>query len=139
MATRHGCGILAPQPGSEPAPLQWKAKLRLLGHKASSAVSGFECDGTSEGLRGDLWARRSRQHSGFEVYLAQAVLSHGTLNLNVREELPRRVGGEDGRGCLASQIDSHAGYWHEVPGTQFSRLSGKRKGTVAWDGSGMLY
>ena len=27
----------------------------------------------------------------------------------------------------------------ELPGTQDSRLSGKRKGTVAWDSSGMLY
>ena len=102
-------------------------------------MSVFECNGTSEGLGGDLWARRSRQHSGFEVYLARAVLPHGTLNLNVREELPRRIGGEAGRGCLASQIESHAGCWHEVPGTQDSSLSGKRKATMAWDGSGMLY
>lgn len=29
-------------------------------------VSVFECDGTSEGLR-KLWARRSRQQTGFEA------------------------------------------------------------------------
>lgn len=95
-------------------------------------MSGFECDGTSEGLRGGLWARRSRQHSGFEVYLAWAVLSHGTLHLNVREELPRRIGGEAGRGCLASQIESHAGCWLSCQVPRTPDFQGREK--ALWSG-----
>ena len=94
-------------------------------------MSGFECDETSEGLRGDLWARRSRQRSGFEVYLACTVLSHGTLHLNVREELPR-IGGEAGRGCLASQMESHAGCWLSCQVPRTPDFQGREK--ALWPG-----
>ena len=70
---------------------------------ATVTPSAFECDGTSEGL-GNLWARRSRQHYGFEVYLARAVLAHGTLKLNLREKLTEK-NGRGGRKGMVGEPD----------------------------------
>lgn len=135
----HGCEILAPQPGNEPAPLHWKVKLRLLGLQGKfSYVSGFECDGTSGGLEGNLWARKKQ--ATFWILRSTLPRQSAAMGRGLRmlEELPRRAGGSWKGGCLAMSREPML-VLGRVPGTQFSRLSGKRKGTVAWDGSGMLY
>ena len=83
--------------------------------------------------------KQGRQYTGFEAYLVRVVFVPGTLELNVREKLMEKNEKGGGRELLGSWMESHAECLGVVLSVQDFRLSRKRKGTVAGDGSRRLH